>query len=396
MYIHSMDVVVVGGGLAAARVVESYREAGGAGSVALVAAEQHPPYHRPPLTKRLLRAEIEAEGAFVWPSDSRDLAVDVMLGSAATRLDLGQRRVELDGGRSLGFERLVVATGALPRRLPVPGADLRSVFTLRSLDDALAVRAAAASAKQAVVVGTGFIGLEVAASLRSLGVEVTIVDVASAPFQALGAPAFSAHLVDLYRERGVEMLLEDGIAEFAGNDELTSVVTASGRTIPAQLAVVGVGVAPAVGWLEGSGLELENGVVTDSSYQASAEGVYAVGDVASFHDPVFGRRRRIEHWSNADYQGRSLGRILAGHDEPYDRVSTFFTELFGTSYKFFGDSTDADRLELEGDFRAGAAVLRYLRGGDELRAALLTGQSDAREAELQERIRADALAGRAA
>jgi 3-phenylpropionate/trans-cinnamate dioxygenase ferredoxin reductase subunit len=387
-----MDIVVVGGGLAAARVVESYRESGGAGSIAIVGAEPHAPYHRPPLTKRLLRGEQEAADALVRPAgEYRGLDVDVRLATTATGLDLRHRRVELDGGDALEYERLVIATGALPRRLPVPGSDLPGVFTLRTIDDSLAIRAAAASAKHAVVVGTGFIGLEVAASLRARGVEVTIVDVASAPFAALGSPVFSAYLVELYRERGIEMLLDDGISAFTGDAALRGVVTASGRTIAAELAVVGVGVAPAVTWLGASGLELENGVVVDGSYRASADGVYAVGDIANFFDPVFGRRRRIEHWSNADYQGRGLGRILAGLDEPYARVSTFFTELFGTVYKFLGDSAETDRVELEGDFRDGRAVVRYYRG-KELRAALLTGQSEDREAELQERIRGDALA----
>ncbi|TML90429.1 MAG: FAD-dependent oxidoreductase [Actinobacteria bacterium] len=390
-----MDVVVIGAGLAGARVVESYREAGGGGSVAIVGAELHPPYHRPPLTKRILRGEAEPADALVRAAvDYRALDVDLRLDTAARALDLRNRRVELAGGEAVAFERLVIATGALPRRLPVPGVDLSGVFTLRTLDDSLAVRAAAANADRAVVIGTGFIGLEVAASLRSRGLEVTIVDVAPAPFATLGAPVFSDYLVELYREQGIEMLLEDGVAAFAGDGALSSVVTASGRTLPAQLAVVGVGVAPATGWLEGCGLELENGVVVDSSYRSSADGVYAAGDVASFVDPVFGRRRRIEHWSNADYQGRALGRILAGIDEPYDRVSTFFTELFGTAYKFFGDSAATDHIELEGDFRDGRAVVRYYRGGD-LHAALLTGQSEEREGELQERIRSDALAATA-
>jgi 3-phenylpropionate/trans-cinnamate dioxygenase ferredoxin reductase subunit len=390
-----MDVVVIGGGLAGARVVESYRDAGGGGSVAIVGAELHPPYHRPPLTKRILRGEAEAADALVRSAvEYRALDVDLRLDTAATALDLRNRRVELEGGEALAFERLVIATGALPRRLPVPGADLSGVFTLRTLDDSLAVRAAAANADRAVVIGTGFIGLEVAASLRARGLEVTIVDVAPAPFATLGARVFSEYLVELYRDRGIEMLLEDGVAAFAGDGTLSGVVTASGRTLAAQLAIVGVGVAPAIGWLEGSGLQLENGVVVDSSYRASADGVYAVGDVASFVDPLFGRRRRIEHWSNADYQGRALGRILAGADEPYDRVSTFFTELFGTAYKFFGDSAETDRVELEGDFRDGRAVVRYYRGSD-LRAALLTGQSEEGEAELQERIRSDALAATA-
>src|SRR5207244_822249 len=223
-------------------------------------------------TKRLLRGEQEAEDALVRPAgEYSDLEVDIRLATTATGLDLRRRRVQLESGEALGYERLVVATGALPRRLPVPGADLPGVFTLRTLDDSLAVRAAAATAKHAVVIGTGFIGLEVAASLRARALEVTIVDVASAPFAALGAPVFSAYLVELYRDRGVEMLLEEGVSAFAGDGSLRGVVTASGRPIAAELAVVGVGVAPAVGWLGAAGLGPDTGRAVDGACRAAGE-----------------------------------------------------------------------------------------------------------------------------
>jgi len=239
------------------------------------------------------------------------------------------------------------------------------------------------------VIGTGFIGLEVTASLRARGVEVTIVDVATAPFQALGAPVFSEFLTRLYREHGVEMLLGDGIEGFNGNGRLQSVRTASGRDIEADIAVVGIGVAPSTAWLEGSGLELDNGVLVDSRFHASAEDVFAAGDVANFEDPVFKRRRRIEHWSNADYQGRLLGKVLAGEDVAYDRVSAFFTELFGTTYRFFGDSEGTERQELEGGFAEGRAIVRYFEG-DRLRAALATGLSADEQQEIECRIREEA------
>ena len=382
------EIVIVGGGLTAARVAQSYRESGGTDRVTLLASEPHPPYHRPPLTKRLLRGEAEPPDTLVaTPDDFRDLDVELRLGTPAASLDLAARTVTLGSGRDVAYERLVIATGAAPRRLPVPGSDLEGVRTLRTLDDSLAIREAAGSARRVVVVGTGFIGLEVTASLRARGVEVTIVDAATAPFQALGAPDFSAFLAELYREHGVEMLLGDGIEGFSGNGKVEIVRTASGRDIEADLVVVGVGVAPSTAWLEDSGLELDNGVVVDSRLHASAEDVFAAGDVANFEDPIFRRRRRIEHWSNADYQGRLLGKVLAGEHVSYDRVSAFFTELFGTVYRFFGDSEGADRQELEGSFADGRAVVRYFDGG-RLRAALATGLSDEEQEELEDQIRA--------
>ena len=381
------QIVIAGGGLTAARVAQSYRESGGTDRVAILASESHPPYHRPPLTKRLLRGEAEPPDTFVAsPEDFRELDVDLRLGASAGALDLAARTVTLESGKDIAYERLVIATGAAPRTLPVPGAELRGVRMLRTLDDSLALREAAASARRVVVIGTGFNGLEVTASLRARGVEVTIVDAATAPFQALGAPDFSAFLVDLYREHGVEMLLGDGIEGFFGDGNVESVRTASGRELEADVVVVGVGVAPSTGWLESSGLELDNGVVVDSRFQASAEDVFAAGDVANFEDPVFRRRRRIEHWSNADYQGRLLGKVLAGENVEYDRVSAFFTELFGTVYRFFGDSQGADRQELEGSFADGRAIVRYVEG-DRLRAALTTGLSEDEEQSLEASIR---------
>ena len=384
------DIAIVGGGLASARVVSAYREAGGRDKVALLSADSQPPYHRPPLSKRVLRGEAEPESAIVEPADyyaEHDVAL--RLGTHVRSLDLGARELELDDGERLGFERLVIATGASPRRLDVPGADLDGVYTLRTMDNARTIRQRAESAKAAVIVGTGFIGLETAASLRAVGVEVTLLGSDHALFGALGAPQFSQHLESVYRAQGVDVRLGESVEEFLGDGTLRAARLTGGDEAPADLAIVGIGVVPGTGWLEGSGIEVDeksHGVTVDQRYATTADGVFAVGDVAAFYDPVFGRRRRIEHWSNANLQGQQLGRILAGSDEAYDAVSTFFTEIFGTSYKVFGDSTGADDLVLEGDFADGAAVLHYLSNGARV-AALLTGQSEEREDELKQAIR---------
>jgi NADPH-dependent 2,4-dienoyl-CoA reductase/sulfur reductase-like enzyme len=203
-------------------------------------------------------------------------------------------------------------------------------------------------------------------------------------FGALGAPSFSEHLARVYAEKGVDLRLGSSLEAFVGDGELSGALI-DGEEREAQLAIVGVGVQPSTAWLDGSGLEIDDGVVVDERYATGVDGVFACGDVARFQDPVFGKRRRIEHWSNANYQGAQLGRILAGSDERYDIVSTFFTEVFGTSYKVFGDSADADELVQEGDFAAGEAVLHYLHEGRQV-AALLTGQSEEREAELKQAI----------
>ena len=386
------DIVIVGGGLASARAVSAYREAGGDDAVLLLSADTAPPYHRPPLSKRVLRGEAPPESALVEPESWYDEhRIGLRLRTRVEALDLGARELRLVGGDRVAFERLVIATGAAPRSLDVPGADLDGVRTLRTMDDARTLHERARAATRAVVVGTGFIGLETAASMRSLGTEVTLVGSGRSLFGQLGAPPFSDHLAEVYAAQGVELRLGESVEAFLGDDRLRAVRLTGGEEREVELGVVGIGVQPGIAWLEGSGLELEDGVVVDEHYATSADGVFAAGDVAAFYDPVFGRRRRIEHWSNANFQGTQLGGILAGGDDSYDVVSTFFTELFGTTYKVFGDSEGTEELVQEGEFSDGAAVIRYLRGGEPV-AALLTGQTEERESELKDEIRRGARA----
>ena len=386
------DIAIVGGGLASARAVSAFREAGGTDAVSLLSADTAPPYHRPPLSKRVLRGEAEPESALVQPQEwYAEHEVDLRLETPVAGLDPGARELRLRDGGTLAFDRLVIATGASPRTLDLPGADRDGVRTLRTLDDARELHERAARAKHAVVIGTGFIGLETAASMRTVGVDVTLVGSGRSLFGALGAPAFSEHLERVYEAQGVELRMGESVEAFVGDGTLTGVRLTSGEQRDADLAVVGVGVNPGIGWLEGSGLQIDDGVVVNERYATEAPGVFAAGDVAAFFDPIFGRRRRIEHWSNANFQGNQLGAILAGGDEHYDTVSSFFTEVFGTTYKVFGDTELGDEQHVEGDFADGAAVVRYLRDG-RLVAALVTGQSEDAEAELKEEIRQEAVA----
>ncbi len=351
------DLLVVGGGLASAKAVEAYRESGGDGSVLLLSADRYPPYHRPPLSKRLLRGEQEPEQAFVqpeaWYSEQR---IELRLETRARALDAGRRVVQLDSEEA-GFEQLLIATGAQPR-------PFGSAMTLRTIDDSLAIRERARAAGKATVIGTGFIGLEVAASLRALDIAVTLATDGRPLFGALKSTEFSAYLDGLYREQGVELVDQAP----AGADP----------------AIAGIGVAPTTDWLGDSGIDLDDGVVVDERFRTSAEGVYAVGDVARFYDPIFGHARRIEHWSNANYQGTEVGKLLAGAGEGYDTVSSFFTELFGKSFRIFGEL--GGDTELEGSFESGRAIVRY-RDGGRLLGALTTGLEDDEIDELKTAIR---------
>jgi NADPH-dependent 2,4-dienoyl-CoA reductase/sulfur reductase-like enzyme len=236
------------------------------------------------------------------------------------------------------------------------------------------------------VVGGGFIGLEVASSLRQLGLEVTLVHRDPGLFRLLGAPELEHDLADLVRTNGVELILGDEVARFEGRSgRVDSVVTGIGRTLATELVVVGVGVDPAVDYLAGSGIEVGNGVVVDERFETSVPDIYAAGDVASFHDPLYGRRRRLEHWSNADYAGTQVGRILAGEEAPYATVSSFFTQAFGVTIEVLGDHTGSDRLVTRGSLRERNLVGLHL-DGERLVGALLVGQTAETEANLRQLI----------
>ncbi|MBD0337847.1 MAG: NAD(P)/FAD-dependent oxidoreductase [Thermoleophilia bacterium] len=380
------ELVVVGGGLASARAIKAYREAGGGGRIALVSRDDSVPYHRPPLSKRYLRGETDREGTLVEPeSFYADQDVELLLSRTVEAVRPAGRRVELASGETLSYDKLLLAPGAFPRRLDVPGADLDGVFTLRTLDDATRIRDAAAAAGRAVAVGGSFIGMETAASLRTLGVEVALVELAETLFPILDAPELSRGLADLYRDRGVELVLGESVASFRGDGRLEAVETAGGRMLPADLAVVGIGVVPQTAFLEGSGIELDNGIVVDQSFRTSAPDVWAAGDAARFDDPVFGRARRIEHWSNANYQGTEVGKAIAGADGRYDSVSTFFTEVFGVTIKVFGDTSQAEGRTFDDSLERFLAL--YVEDG-RLAGAVLSGQDAETEERLKRPIRA--------
>jgi 3-phenylpropionate/trans-cinnamate dioxygenase ferredoxin reductase subunit len=347
---------IVGGGLAAAKLVEGYREAGGDEPITIWSADPHGPYHRPPLSKRLLRGESEPADALVHPVEwYAEHGVDLKLGESLSSLD------------DVGAERVVLATGATPRPL---GAALQ----LRTLDNALELRRRAEVATNATVVGGGFVGCEVAASLTQRGVQVTHVVRDDSLFAALQAPPLSEALHERYREHGVDLRLD------------------ASDVPPADLVVAGVGVEPNVALARDAGLEVRSGIVVDERFRTAREGVYAIGDVAEFYDPIYRRHRRIEHWSNAAYHGMTLGRHLAGDDDAhFDTVSAFFSEQFGQTFRYFGAADGHDATSLEGDFREERAVYRFLRGGRTI-AAAVKGLGDDDQDELKEEIRAGAAA----
>jgi NADPH-dependent 2,4-dienoyl-CoA reductase/sulfur reductase-like enzyme len=383
------DLVIVGGGLASARAVKSYREAGGEGSIALISKDETLPYHRPPLSKKFLRGETDEEPLVEDEAFYRDHGVEVMLETAVSSVDADEHAVRLEGDR-YGYGKLLLATGAWPRRLQVPGNDLNGVFTLRTVGNSSAIREAASAAERVVVVGAGFIGMEVSASLTQTGKHVSLVHLGRWLFDQLGVEQLSDELAALYEENGVELVLGHEVEAFHGNGSLEAVSTKNGRRLEADLAVVGIGVAPMIEFLEGTGIELDNGIVVNERFETNVPDVYAVGDVANFFDPLFGKRRRIEHWSNANYQGTEVGKLLAGADGGYDTVSTFFSEIFGITIRVFGDARRDGQYVVRGSLKDGQMYVLYADENEEIVGALSVGQPEEVEELLKERIRSHA------
>jgi NADPH-dependent 2,4-dienoyl-CoA reductase/sulfur reductase-like enzyme len=382
--VSDFDLVIVGGGLASARAIKSFREAGGEGSIVLVSKDATLPYHRPPLSKKFLRGETDEEPLVEDAAFYADHGVEVLLETGVSAVDVRERAIELESER-IGYRRLLLATGAWPRRLRVPGADLDGVLTLRTVRDSSAIRDAASGADRAVVVGAGFIGMEVSASLRQIGKDVSLVHLSRWLFEQLGVEQLSDELAALYEANGVDLVLGHEIDAFHGDGTLEAVTTKNGRRVEADLAVVGIGVEPVTDFLEGSGIELDNGIVVNERFETNVPDVYAAGDVANFFDPLFGRRRRIEHWSNANYQGTEVGKVLAGADTGYDTVSTFFTEIFGITMNIFGDARRDAHVVVHGTLVEGMYAL-YGDGREEVVGALAVSQSDAVEELLKQQI----------
>jgi 3-phenylpropionate/trans-cinnamate dioxygenase ferredoxin reductase component len=382
-------IVIVGGGLAAGKLASEYRAAGGEAIVTILAAEPEPPYSRPPLTKAFLRGKMDRDGPLVRPADEyEDDVIELRLGTTVERIDADAHEVEVAGGERVPYGTLVIATGARPRPLRIPGGDLVGVHTYRTLADAETVRDAAEEAHSAVVVGGSFIGSETAASLRMRGLTVTIVEMGEALMPQLRAPALSEELADWYRAEGVDVTLETELEELTGNGRLlTGARTKDGRTIEGYLAIVGIGVVPNVELAQEAGAEVDDGIVVDERFRTSLPDVYAIGDVARYPDPTSGRLRRIEHWTNANAQGIHLGKLLAGSNAPYDAFPVFFTQLFDRKLQVLGDVEPAVECVLRGSLAEGRLIGFHLTGEQRLVGAVVHGEAADVAAELEGLIR---------
>jgi 3-phenylpropionate/trans-cinnamate dioxygenase ferredoxin reductase subunit len=369
-------IVVVGASLAGLRAAEELRHQGFEGTITVVGDEIREPYDRPPLSKQVLAGEWPPERTaltVMHPDGLAGLDLEWRLGVRATRLDLTSRRVLLAGEGDVPFDGLVVATGAAPRELP--GTEtLAGVHTLRTLDDSLAVRAALdAGVRCVVVVGAGFIGAEVAATCRNAGCDVTILEALPVPLGRALGDEMGAVMGELHRDHGVDLRVGVGVAGFEGGERVTHVRLADDTLIDADLVVVGIGVTPNTGWLEGSGLALDDGLVCDATTRA-APGVVAAGDVARWPSHRFGELMRVEHWDNAIAMGEhAAGRLLAdlagdpaddpASTAPYDPVPWFWSDQYDRKIQLAGRSAGADEVRVvDGSTEERRFVALYRRG----------------------------------
>jgi 3-phenylpropionate/trans-cinnamate dioxygenase ferredoxin reductase component len=356
--------VIVGGGLAGAKAAEAVREAGFDGAVVLVGDENERPYERPPLSKGYLKGEEPRDKIYVHDAgwyDAHD--VQLRLGAAVTGVHRADRQAELAGGERLAYDRLLLATGAAPRRLPVPGGDLPGVHYLRRVGDSEAIKAGIGSGRSVVVVGGGWIGLEVAAAARGYGAAVTLIEPQPTPLHAVLGREVGEIFAELHRAHGVDLRTGEGVTGFDGDGRVTGARTTSGEVVAADTVVVGVGIVPNTMLAEAAGLDVDNGVVVDEWLRTSDPAIYAAGDVANAFHPLFGTRLRVEHWANALNQGRAAGLSMAGKGEPYARLPYFFTDQYDLSMEYHGyvGPDGYDQVVLRGDPASGEWLAFWLK-----------------------------------
>jgi 3-phenylpropionate/trans-cinnamate dioxygenase ferredoxin reductase component len=359
-------IVIVGSGLAGGNAAATLREEGFPGPVMIISPEPGVPFGRPPLSKTYLRSEEDLDGWYARPPGWYvDHGVELRRGPAVAAIDPAAHTVTLDNGEELGYAKVLIATGGRNRRLKIPGADLPGLHYLRTVAECDAIKAEAVPGRRAVVVGMGFIGCEVAASLTQLGVQVTAVFPGRAPLERVLGGQVGARIGAIHRAKGVELRPGDQVTAFEGAERVEAFVTAAGDRIPCDFAVAGIGIEPVIPPVA---VVQQNGVLTDELCQASAPDVYAAGDVANQLHPLFGRVR-VEHYNNAEKHGRAAARSMLGSTAPYDYLYTFWSDQYEHKIEYAGHADQWDEFVVRGSVEEGKLIGFYLVGG-EVRAAV--------------------------
>ncbi len=357
---NDQPLVIVGAGLAGGNAAAALREEGFAGRVVLIGREPGIPFGRPPLSKTYLRSEEDLEGWYVKPPGwYEEQGIERLVGSNVVEIDPAAHSLVLDGGQALAYNQLLIATGGQNRRLEVNGAALSGIHYLRTLGECEAIKQEAEAGRRAVVVGMGFIGCEVAASLRQLGVRVTAVFPGRAPLERVLGAEVGAAIGAIHRANDVEMLAEDRIAAFEGSGRVEAALTATGKRVACDFVVAGVGIEPEVPAFVGSPVAQSNGVLVDERCRASQPDVYAAGDVANHLHPLFGRVR-VEHYNNAEKQGRAAARSMLGATAAYDYVHSFWSDQYDHKLEYVGHAVNWDKFVVRGSLEERKLVGFYL------------------------------------
>jgi 3-phenylpropionate/trans-cinnamate dioxygenase ferredoxin reductase component len=358
-------MVIVGGGLAGGNAAAALRDEGFDGPVVIISPEPGIPFGRPPLSKTYLRSEEDLQDWYVRPADWWEAHDVAIVRESVTAIDAAAHSLVLGSGRELAYHKLLIATGGQNRRLALPGADLPGIHYLRTVADCDAIKREAVKGRRAVVVGMGFIGCEVAASLTQLGVEVTAVFPGKSPLERVLGEQIGPLVGAWHSSSGVKLLAGAQVAAFQGTERLEAVVTADGevaRRIACDFAVAGVGIVPDVAAVTGSPIAQDNGILTDERCRTSAADVYAAGDVANQLHPVFGRVR-VEHYNNAEKQGAAAGRSMLGSTAPYDYIHSFWSDQYEHKLEYVGHATSWDDFVVRGSVAEGKLVGFYLSAG---------------------------------
>ena len=372
---------IVGGGMVAGYAAKQFADLGvKSGELTILSADTSVPYERPPLSKGFLAGRDAEESIRINSEDFyREHGIELKLGCQVTGVDPAQRKVSLKPGGEFRFDKLIVATGSRVRTLDIPGAQLANVQYLRTLDDSKAIRQRAQGVKRAVVIGGGFIGMEVASVLAQKGIETAMVLREDRIWKQFFSPEMSRFFESYYTARGVRFVKMATITELRGDGTVRSVVLGDGQTIAAEMVVAGIGVRPATELFANSGIEVADGVMVNEYLETSAPGVLAAGDVANYQDVLFRKRRRVEHWDNAVSQGQYCARALMGERTPFRHVPYFFSDVFDLSYEFWGDPSGADKIIHRGDLSSNSFSVWWLRQSAVVAAFVMNRPDDERD-----------------
>lgn len=373
--------MIVGASLAGGTAAATLREEGFDGDVVLVGEEAAFPYERPPLSKDYLRGEQVFEDALVRPEGfygAND--IETRLGSCVTRVNPMDRIVELASGEQIRYEKTLIATGSRNRRFPIPGLDLDAVYELRTVQDCDRLKKEIAPGRRAAVVGMGFIGSEIAASLRQMEVEVTVIEGGKAPLHRALGEDVGRVLESIHREHGVDMIFEDHVSGFGGVDKVDRIQTQGGRRIECDFAVVGIGVEPVTDFVAGSGIEVDNGILVDEHCRTNVPGVFAAGDVANHYHPIFKQRIRVEHWHNAINQAAAAARNMLGKETIYKDIPWFWSDQYDYNLQYAGFHREWDELVVRGSIEARDFIAFYVKNGLVAAAVAMNRGKDIRRA----------------